>query len=336
MIAKAQFITTENTNPYENLALEEYLMDTVAPDACILYLWQNRHTVVIGQNQNAWQECKVKELEEDGGFLARRLSGGGAVYHDLGNLNFTFLVPRAQYDVDRQCQVIAKAVASYGLDAQRSGRNDILVDGRKFSGNAFYKRGQNAYHHGTLLIDVDMSQLSRYLNVQADKLQSKGVRSVVSRVANLREFCGAITIENMKDRLVEAFGQVYGASPQPLGSGGLDWQRIQQLADRNASWQWRLGKKMPFDQEFSTRFSWGGVEIHLSVDQGRVCAVQVYSDAMDSNFMGALPGAWVGLPYASTALNRALEELLADQELGYEVNAAMLADLQGLIGGQGF
>ena len=181
MIQKIQIITTSNTDPYENLALEEYLMDTVEPGTCILYLWQNRQTVVIGQNQNAWQECKVKELEEDGGFLARRLSGGGAVFHDLGNLNFTFLLPRSEYDVARQSDVIVQAVRSFGLAAERSGRNDILVDGRKFSGNAYFKRGANAYHHGTLLIHVDMANLSRYLNVPADKLRSKGVRSVVSR-----------------------------------------------------------------------------------------------------------------------------------------------------------
>ena len=173
MIQKIQIITTSNTDPYENLALEEYLMDTVEPGTCILYLWQNRQTVVIGQNQNAWQECKVKELEEDGGFLARRLSGGGAVFHDLGNLNFTFLLPRSEYDVARQSDVIVQAVRSFGLAAERSGRNDILVDGRKFSGNAYFKRGANAYHHGTLLIHVYMANLSRYLNVPADKLRSK-------------------------------------------------------------------------------------------------------------------------------------------------------------------
>ena len=216
MIKHTRLITTASVNPYHNLALEELLMESNPPECCTLYLWQNRQTVVIGQNQNAWQECRVKELEEDGGHLARRLSGGGAVFHDLGNLNFTFLVPRADYDVARQTQVIEEAAASFGLTVERSGRNDILVEGRKFSGNAFYKKGQNAYHHGTILIDVDMGALGRYLNVQPDKLQSKGVHSVRSRVANLREFSQAITVETMKQRLEAAFEKVYGGHVERL------------------------------------------------------------------------------------------------------------------------
>ena len=144
------------------------------------------------------------------------------MFHDLGNLNFTFLVPRADYDVARQTQVIEEAAASFGLTVERSGRNDILVEGRKFSGNAFYKKGQNAYHHGTILIDVDMSAMGRYLNVQPDKLQSKGVRSVRSRVANLREFSQDITVEAMKQRLEAAFEKVYGGPVEKLREEDLD------------------------------------------------------------------------------------------------------------------
>lgn len=339
MITKAKIITTKNTNPYENLALEEYLMDTVEPDACILYLWQNRHTVVIGQNQNAWQECKVKELEEDGGFLARRLSGGGAVFHDLGNLNFTFLVPRAMYDVARQTEVILRAVGSYGLRVDRSGRNDILVEGRKFSGNAFFKRGANAYHHGTILIDVDMQNLSRYLNVPEDKLRSKGVRSVTSRVANLTEFCPDITVENIQPRLVHAFGEVYGAEPQPIPLDSLDQNRIRELADKYASWEWRLGKRLPFDHEFSGRFPWGGVTVRLSVLSGIVQRAELFSDAMDSGFMSAVPAVLQGQLYSSGALAQAITPLIPAEtgcELGYEMDAQMARDLQNLIQQQNF
>lgn len=339
MITKTKIITTQNTNPYENLALEEYLMDTVEPDTCILYLWQNRHTVVIGQNQNAWQECKVKELEEDGGFLARRLSGGGAVFHDLGNLNFTFLVPRAAYDVTRQTEVILRAVGSYGLQVDRSGRNDILVEGRKFSGNAFFKRGANAYHHGTILVAVDMQNLSRYLNVAEDKLRSKGVRSVSSRVANLTEFCPDITVQNIQPRLIQAFGQVYGAAPQPIDPGTLDQGRIGALAEKYASWDWRLGKPLPFDHEFSGRFPWGGVTVRLSVQSGVVQQAQLFSDAMDSGFMSAVPPALQGQHYSSAALAQAIAPLIpveAGSELGYEMDAQMARDLQNLILQQNF
>ena len=339
MIQKIQIITTSNTDPYENLALEEYLMDTVEPGTCILYLWQNRQTVVIGQNQNAWQECKVKELEEDGGFLARRLSGGGAVFHDLGNLNFTFLLPRSEYDVARQSDVIVQAVRSFGLAAERSGRNDILVDGRKFSGNAYFKRGANAYHHGTLLIHVDMANLSRYLNVPADKLRSKGVRSVVSRVANLQEFNPDSTVDAMKERLVWAMGQVYGTQPQPVDEQKLDRARIQALAQRNASWEWRLGRKLPFDTSFSARFPWGGVTVQLSVESGLVHRAQVYSDAMDSAFIQALPQALEGHRFSARELAQAVEPLLPEagqQELGFEADRAMAQDVQALIARQDF
>ena len=147
MINQIILYESKSFDPYLNLATEQYLMETVEEDACILFLWQNQNTVVIGKNQNAWKECRTDLLREEGGFLARRLSGGGAVFHDLGNLNFTFLMPQAEYDLDRQFSVIAEAVSMLGLHAERSGRNDVLAEGRKFSGNAFYKNGKIGRAH---------------------------------------------------------------------------------------------------------------------------------------------------------------------------------------------
>ena len=131
---------------------------------------------MIGRNQNCWKECRVSELEADGGHLVRRLSGGGAVYHDLGNLNFTFCMRKEDADVDRQLQVIIEAVASFGLTAEKTGRNDVAINGQKFSGNAFFDSKGCYYHHGTLLLNVDTTSMSRFLNPSKAKLQSKGVR----------------------------------------------------------------------------------------------------------------------------------------------------------------
>ncbi|HIR12501.1 MAG TPA: lipoate--protein ligase, partial [Candidatus Choladousia intestinavium] len=155
MIRKLTTYTTKNLLPYRNQAVEEYLTFHTEPEECILYLWQNRKTVVIGKNQNCWKECRVQRLEEDGGYLARRLSGGGAVFHDFGNLNFTFCVRKENYDVGKQLEVILQAVRDMGLPARKSGRNDLIIEGQKFSGNAFYRSGDFCFHHGTLLVDTD-------------------------------------------------------------------------------------------------------------------------------------------------------------------------------------
>ena len=166
MINRLSYFISSSTNPYLNLAVEEYLLETVKPNQLILYLWQNERTVVIGKNQNAWKECRFQELEADGGHLARRLSGGGAVFHDLGNLNFTFLMPSGDYDLSKQMSVILEAVRSLGIDAQKSGRNDVTVDGKKFSGNAFCKRSKVKQHHGTLLTSKHENSIAYDTNLR--------------------------------------------------------------------------------------------------------------------------------------------------------------------------
>lgn len=263
------------TDPHHNLALEETLLQA-ADDAVILYLWQNQNTVVIGRNQNPWKECRTALLQQEGGHLARRLSGGGAVFHDLGNLNFTFLMPQPSYDLDRQLEVICTAVRSFGITAERSGRNDILAADRKFSGNAFYKNGKQAYHHGTILIDADMDRLSRYLSPSKAKLSAKGVDSVRSRVGNLRELNGAITIDSMKTALTAAFSTVYGGSVEKI-----EVLPDPALVERYRSWDWNYGQKLPFTLEWEERLTFGCVRIEAQVEHGIIRAAQVYSDAMD-------------------------------------------------------
>lgn len=288
MVHKICHYLGESVNPYENLAIEQYLMETVGEDSCILYLWQNRQTVVIGRNQNAWGECRTTELNRDGGHLARRLSGGGAVYHDMGNLNFTFLVSKKNYDLPKQLQVIVTACRNLGLNAQITGRNDVAIDGRKFSGNAFFDSKGQAYHHGTLLVDVDMSKLGQYLMPSKAKLQSKGVDSVRSRVVNLKELCPELTIDRMKEEMLNAFQEVYGMASTELSAADFDKDYVNQLRERNASWDWNYGKSLPATFSCEDRFPWGGIELQLRVEKGRVAAAEIYSDAMEWNIASSL------------------------------------------------
>lgn len=272
-------------DPHYNLAVEEYLLESVEPGQCVLYLWQNRNTVVIGRNQNPWKECRTTLLEQEGGHLARRLSGGGAVFHDLGNLNFTFLVCLEDYSVPRQMEVIRSAVASLGITAEVSGRNDILARGRKFSGNAFYKNGRQAYHHGTLLVAADMEKLGRYLHPSRAKLKAKGVESVRSRVVNLQELNPAVTVDSLKKALKEAFSNVYGLPVEALPSACLDETAIGQLAQRNRSWQWNYGQKLPFTFECEDRFSWGEVQVQLQIEHGIIQNAKLYSDCLEEEMI---------------------------------------------------
>ena len=318
MINKIKLYESNSFDPYLNLATEQYLMETVEEDACILFLWQNQNTVVIGKNQNAWKECRTILLSQEGGVLARRLSGGGAVFHDLGNLNFTFLVPQAEYDLDRQFSVIAEALSLLGLQAERSGRNDMLVEGRKFSGNAFFKHEGKAYHHGTLLVNVDMDKLGRYLNPSKAKLQAKGVDSVRSRVVNLAELNPQITIASMKDAMAKAFAKVYDKPMTVITDHDFDHAAIEQLRQRNATWEWNFGQKLPFTADLEARFPWGGVQLCLQVESGVVTTAKVFSDAMDWELPAQLEALLSGIRFEKEAICAQLRPSYPDIALWLE------------------
>lgn len=302
MLEKLTYIESDQMNPYRNLALEEMLLFGCEEKECILYLWQNEKTVVIGKNQNAWKECRTRQLEEDGGHLARRLSGGGAVYHDLGNLNFTFLVSKEYYDVERQLSVIAKALENLGLQIEKSGRNDLLIDGKKFSGNAFYSHGNQCYHHGTIMVDVDKTMLGNYLTVSREKLQSKGVDSVRSRVTNLVKYLPDLTIGRLKDALKEAFGQVYGLPVQERILTEAEERNIQERARHFGSWEWIYGRKIPFQHEIMHKFPWGEILMQFQVEKGRITEVAVYSDALKTHLMEELPEYLKGVRFQSRSI----------------------------------
>lgn len=277
---KLQFIVSNQTNPYWNIAVENYLVEHA--ECITLYLWRNRRTVVIGQNQNPFSEVNVEALEADGGYLMRRKTGGGAVYHDDGNLNFSFVVPKSLYDQRRQFAVIQRAVESFGLHTELSGRNDILAEGRKFSGNAFSKGRVNDLHHGTLLISGDMSDLARYLKPKPAKLQKHGVQSVRSRVVNLSELNPGITPDSIVPRLRAAFELEYsGNSEYSEYSEIIKRPEVRALYEQFASPEWKYGRWRTFTAQRSAQFDWGGVELSLTIDNDVITDVQLASDALD-------------------------------------------------------
>ena len=288
MIHTLRYYIGHETDPYKNLALENYLTETVEEGECILYLWRNRHTVVIGRNQNAWQECRTTELEKDGGYLARRLSGGGAVYHDLGNLNFTFCVRTGDYDLRRQQCVIVEACRLLGIPAEISGRNDVLTGGRKFSGNSFYSHEGHSFHNGTLLLSVDMANLGKYLNPSKAKLNSKGVASVRSRVVNLCDIKPELTLKEMENAMVSAFETVYGSKARAMTGADFDRERLAELHAQFASWDWNYGKMRPFSFSCAGRFPWGEMTLEFAVRDGLCEDVTVYTDAMETDFVAPL------------------------------------------------
>lgn len=280
-------ISTQN-NPYLNIAVENYLLSQPSDGDITMYLWQNYRTVVIGQNQNPYAECQVEQLESDGGYLMRRRTGGGAVFHDLGNINFSFIVPVELYDQHRQFAVLQRAVASYGLDTEVSGRNDVLCQGRKFSGNAFAVGRQQRLHHGTILIRTDVDVLQRYLKVKPAKLLKHGVASVQSRVVNLSELVPDITAQNIVPRLIEAFRQEYGGTVEHLDFDAVSAiPEVLSLRDDFASPEWKYGRWKNFSAQYSAQFDWGAVEVSISVDQPSATITDI-GIASDSLFPDAI------------------------------------------------
>ncbi len=309
MVKQTLYIESKSLDPHKNLAIEEYLFHQCGKEEAILYLWQNAKTIVIGKTQNVWRECQISKIEEEGAVIARRISGGGAVYHDLGNLNFTFLVHKENYDLEKQMSVILKAVQKLGIQAETSGRNDILIEGRKFSGNAFHENQGHCYHHGTIMVDVNLEKLGTYLNVSKKKLESKGVKSVHSRVANLRDYNSGISVDQLKNALRETFEEVYGLKSQTIKETEFNQKEIQKLNEKYSSWDWVYGREFAFEYEVSERFHWGEIHLQFCVDRGRVTDVAVYSDALNPDMILEIPQCLKGKKYNNHEMADAIKSL---------------------------
>lgn len=261
-----QIIISNQFNPYINLAVESNLLDNNKPNLVTLFLWKNRRTVVIGANQNPYTECNVELLTYEGGHIARRRTGGGAVYHDIGNLNFSFITDRNIYDVNKQISVIQLALKAFGLITEISGRNDITYQNRKFSGNAFCYTKNNALHHGTILIKTDIECLRKYLKINPLKLQKNGVKSVASRIINLSEVAD-ITSTSIVPHIIDAFEQIYDDKAVNLDFDKVYSSKVISLKNHIESHNYLFGKWKTFNTKLSAQFSWGFVELDLSIDE---------------------------------------------------------------------
>jgi lipoate-protein ligase A len=279
---KLQIILGNQHNPYLNLAVESNLLDNFLPNTISLFLWKNRQTVVIGTNQNPYSECDIDSLLTEGGFLARRRTGGGAVYHDLGNLNFSFVADKNIYDVKRQMQVIQKALLDFNLETEVSGRNDITYQGRKFSGNAFAKTKNQGLHHGTILIKTDSERLQKYLKVKPAKLHKHGVKSVSSRVINLSEVAD-ITSENIIPHLTKAFEDVYQETATIISFDDLCDDKAIRLSQQIGSNEYLFGKWKEFHTKKSATFDWGSIDLDIDIDEenGIIKDINIASDSLE-------------------------------------------------------
>ena len=291
-------------NPYHNLAVEEYLFKTCDDD--VIILWQNEPTVVIGKNQNAFAELNLDYIKEKGINIARRITGGGAVYHDLGNVNFSFICVKCEageIDFKSYTEPIIEALSKMGVKAALSGRNDILVGDRKISGNAQYNSGGRVLHHGTLLFSADFSVLSEALKVDEEKIRSKSIKSYRSRVANIKEFINEnYTLEDFISLLKEFFIDKY--SPEIIKEPEND--EIRSLEARNSSREW-LFPERSFVSDYSIvkskRFPFGTVRIEFFMKNERIEKALLSGDYFEISESLALLDGMLGKTISEIAEN---------------------------------
>lgn len=276
---KPTLIISPYNDPAINLAFEEILVCQQDQQRHILFLYQNAHTIVIGCNQNPWKECNVKAFKRAGGKIIRRLSGGGAVYHDLGNLNFSFIRPAHEHHVEDNYLFVKKALHKLGFNVILNGKNDLVIDDKKFSGSAFYEEGENYCHHGTILINSDLSTLSQYLTPPKIKIESKAIASVRARVVNLDEIIPGTHVEKVKNAFVETFKETYA----PLNVEYLDVELTPELKQRMETYQstaWLYDQSPSFNVYLEKRFSWGTFELACFIRDGVIEDIKCYTDAL--------------------------------------------------------
>ena len=306
-----RFIKNSNTNPHYNMAFDEYCLESLPIDEPVFFLWQNKPSVIVGFNQEVNTEVNLDYLHQQGITLARRVTGGGAVYHDFGNLNYT-IVGRSE-DLERDypeyASLMMKALQALGVPATLSGRNDILVEGKKVSGFAKRVCKNRLMVHGTLMFDVDVDVLTHVLNTSQSKLQSKGIASVRSRVANLSDYLPEISdIQTFKNRLEEILSNNHTDAEYQLSEE--DFANIQRLTDEKfATWEWNYGHSPKATLVHAARLACGTVEVHLTLAENRIASCRFGGD-----FLGKLPAsdvetALTGTPYERNEIRKCLSKI---------------------------
>ncbi|WP_312973987.1 lipoate--protein ligase LplA [Atlantibacter sp.] len=314
-----RLLISDSYDPWFNLAVEECIFRQMPATQRVLFLWRNADTVVIGRAQNPWKECNTRRMEQDNIRLARRSSGGGAVFHDLGNSCFTFMAGKPEYDKSVSTGIVLAALNALGVQASASGRNDLEVatpDGpRKVSGSAYRETKDRGFHHGTLLLNADLSRLANYLNPDEKKLKAKGITSVRGRVANLNDLLPGITHQQVCDAVSEAFFAHYGerVAPEVISPDAVpDLPGFAETFARQSSWEWNFGQAPAFTHTLDERFGWGGVELHFDVEKGHITRTQVFTDSLNPAPLEALANRLQGCVYQANALKQQCETLIID------------------------
>ncbi len=306
------YLDLTTTDPAWNLAVEEYVFDHLPKDRMYVMLWQNDHAIIIGKHQNTLAEINESYVKEQGIRVVRRLSGGGAVYHDMGNLNYTIIADAQEDSLDfgRFCDMVIRALAKAGVQAERNGRNDMTIDGKKFSGNAQYVRGGRIMHHGTILFDSNMSVLAGALQVDPAKIQAKGVKSVRSRVTNVRPYLPEdLTLEQFRAFLLESILEEFPGEKYELTEA--DKSAIAASKDsRYGTWEWNFGYSPACTVTKKQRFEGcGTVEAYIDINKGCIRSISFRGDFFAAEDPAVLAEVLVGCPLEEDALAQRLQNL---------------------------
>ncbi len=310
---KIVYIENNSTDPAYNLALEEYVFDCLPGDRNYFWLWQNDRTVVVGKHQNTVEEINQDYVKKNDIHVVRRLSGGGAVYHDLGNVNFTFIADAGnveQLNLSAFCEPVVKTLKKMGVAAEVSGRNDITIDGKKFSGNSQYIKQGRIMHHGTLMFDSDLSVVSRALQVSKDKYTSKGFRSVASRVTNIRPYVDpAMNMEQFRSLLKSHILENMEVEVYSLTRTDRK-EILERKHSRYDTWEWNYGVSLDYEVTRSRRVEGcGQITLKLRVEKGILLDAVCFGDFFGEGMTESLRKRLVGLPLREDVLERALADV---------------------------